>query len=297
MQIGAVYPQTELDTDPETVSTFVTTVEDRGYDFLLCYDHVVGANPDDPTFDGPFDNDDALHEPLTLFAHLAAVTDSIRLVTGILILPQRQTALAAKQTATVDVLCDGRLRLGVGVGWNEREYAALGVDFGDRGPRIEEQLEVLRRLWTEEAVWFDGRWHHLPNVGINPRPVQRPIPVWMGGEAPPVLERVGRLADGWIPPGRFATLEAPIEEAAERVESIRAHARDAGRDPDELRIVARVEPTEDATAWVERIGEWRALGATHVAIDAVGTDRTVEEHLDLVDRFARRMEAAGIREG
>lgn len=294
MQLGAVFPQTEVGPDPGAIAAYASAVEAAGFDLLLAYDHVLGADPADPGFDGPYDNDDPFHEPLTLFSYLAAETETVTLASGILILPQRQTALVAKQAAQVDILSEGRLRLGVGVGWNEREYAALGQDFGTRGRRIEEQVEVLRRLWTDEVVAFDGRFHHLPDVGINPLPVQRPIPLWMGGEAEPVLRRVGRLADGWLPPGHWRPIDRDLSGVEAKLGSIREHARAAGRDVDELDVVARMTPEGEPDEWVARAREWRALGATHLAVDTVRMDLDVDDHIATVERFYERMAAAGL---
>lgn len=293
MKLGAVFPQTDVGDDPEAAVEFARRVEERGYDVLLAYDHVVGADPGDPAFDGPYDNDDSFHEPFTLFAHLAGVTETLTLGTGVLVLPQRQTALVAKQAAEVDVLSDGRLRVGVGVGWNEREYEALGVDFETRGRRIEEQVDLLRALWTDHVVEYDGDWHRLPGVGINPRPVQRPIPLWMGGEAPPVLRRIGRVADGWITPARFKSLDGSLEGVDEAVGTIRDHAREAGRDPDDVRIVARLRPDGPLPAFVERAREWRRLGATHVAVDTVGMELSVYDHIRKLSVLQDRLLDAG----
>lgn len=294
MQLGAVFPQTEIGGDPVGVATFARAVEDLGYEFLLAYDHVLGADPEDPTFEGNYDNADPFHEPLTLFSYLAGVTETLTLGTSILILPQRQTALVAKQAAEVDVLSGGRLVLGVGVGWNDREYEALGRDFLTRGRRIEEQTEVLRRLWRDDLVEFDGRWHSLPNVGINPRPVQQPVPIWMGGEADPVLDRVGRIADGWLPPGRWRAIDVSLAGVEGKLAAIREHASEAGRDPDDLDVVARLKPEGDPADWVERAREWRDLGATHLAVDAVRMDLSVEEHVRTAEAFHEAMVEAGI---
>lgn len=292
MHLGAVFPQTEIGSDPEPAVTYARAVEDQGYGTLLAYERVLGANPE--SVDAVYDNDSVFHEPLTLFAHLAAVTETIDLATCVLILPQRQTALVAKQAAEVDVLSDGRLRLGVAVGSNEFEYEALGVDFETRGRRIEEQLAVLRRLWTEHVVEFEGSWHSLPDVGINPRPVQQPVPIWMGGEAEPVLRRAGRLADGWMPPARWRSLDHPLDGMADRLAVVRESAREAGRDPDELRIVARIQPEGERSDWVERARAWAELGATDVAVDTVGLDTDVTGHVERAAAFAEAMTDAGI---
>src|ERR1700722_1246682 len=199
MKIGAVFPQTEIGSDGGAVRAYVERVEQLGYSHLIVYDHVVGADPAvHQGWDGVYDVRSSFHEPLVLFGFLAGVC-SLELVTGILILPQRQTALVAKQAAEVDVLTGGKLRLGVGLGWNPVEYEALGKDFSNRGRRLEEQVELLRRLWTEESVTFDGTYEQVTGAGLAPLPVQRPIPIWFGAAAPASFRRAGRMADGWIP--------------------------------------------------------------------------------------------------
>jgi probable F420-dependent oxidoreductase len=195
MKVGVVFPQTEIGRDPAIIRDYAQAVEAMGYTHILAFDSVVGPNPDRPGgWDSQYDYRHAFHEPLVLFGFLAAVTRRIELATGVLILPQRQTALVAKQAAEVDVLSGGRLRLGIGVGWNPVEFEALGEDIKNRGRRVEEQLEVMRLLWTRELVTYAGRWHRVPDAGINPLPVRRPVPVWMGGESPAVLRRAARLA-------------------------------------------------------------------------------------------------------
>jgi probable F420-dependent oxidoreductase len=292
MNVGAVFPQSEIDRRPETAAAFARAVEDRGYDVLLAYDHVLGANPDDPAFEGPYDNDDLFHEPLTLFAYLAGVTETLHLATSVLVLPQRQTALVAKQAAEVDVLSDGRLRLGVGIGWNDVEYEALGMEFGTRGRRVEEQVDVLRRLWTEEQVEFTGRWHHLPDVGVNPRPDQQPIPLWMGGDAPPVLRRIGRTADGWLPRG--TTPASSLAQVDEQLATIREQARAAGREPGEIDVIPRVRPVGTPPQWIEHVQEWRTLGATHIAVDTIGMELELEAHIEKTAAFYDAMAGAGL---
>ena len=200
MRTGVVFPQTEIGSDPVLVRDFAQAAEGLGYAHLLVFDHVLGAGLEHrPGWSGAYAADDPFHEPFVLFGYLAGLTQRIELVTGVLVLPQRQTALVAKQAAEVDVLSQGRLRLGVGVGWNDVEYEALGEDFHDRGRRIEEQVSLLRALWTEPVVDFAGRWHRVPEAGINPLPVQRPIPVWFGGQAEPVLRRVGAVGRRLVP--------------------------------------------------------------------------------------------------
>ncbi|HWW54008.1 MAG TPA: LLM class F420-dependent oxidoreductase, partial [Acidimicrobiales bacterium] len=199
MQIGVVFPQTEIGGDVGVVRTYAERVEKLGYRHILTYDHVLGA---DPTvhrgWNGPYDVETTFHEPFVLFGYLAAVT-TLELVTGIIILPQRQTALVAKQAAEVDLLTGGRFRLGVGLGWNAVEYEALGKDFSDRGRRLDEQVTLLRSLWTEPSVNFAGAYERVTGAGLSPRPIQRPIPIWFGAQSPAAYRRVGRLADGWFP--------------------------------------------------------------------------------------------------
>lgn len=205
MKIGVVFPQTEIGSDPVIIRDYAQTAEGLGFTHILAYDHVLGANPDRPGgFTGPYTYQTPFHEVFVLFSYLAGITQHLEFVTGILILPQRQTALVAKQAASLDVLSGGRLRLGVGLGWNKIEYIALNEDFHTRGKRIEEQVMLLRRLWTEPLVDFKGKWHTIPDAGINPLPIQQPIPIWFGGREEPALRRAARLADGWLPNQRSA---------------------------------------------------------------------------------------------
>ena len=195
MRIGVVFPQTEIGADAGAVRAYAEHVEGLGFTHLLAYDHVVGADPEVHTgWDGPYDVHTTFHEPLVMFGYLAAVTTTLELVTKVVILPQRQTVLVAKQAAEVDLLSQGRLRLGVGVGWNTVEYEALREDFTNRGKRVDEQIELMRRLWTEQTLTFDGTHHRVTGAGLAPLPVQRPIPVWIGAMSRPALERAGRLA-------------------------------------------------------------------------------------------------------
>jgi probable F420-dependent oxidoreductase len=208
MHIGVVFPQTEIGADAMGVRVYAETVERLGYTHLLAYDHVLGADPAvHAPWTGPYDVHTSFHEPFVLFGYLAAAT-SLELVTGVIILPQRQTALVAKQAAEVDLLTGGRFRLGVGIGWNAVEYAALGKTFTDRGRRSEEQVALLRRLWTEQSVTFDGEHEQVIGAGISPLPIQRPIPIWFGAQSPPAYRRAGRLADAGsrkCHPGRSST--------------------------------------------------------------------------------------------
>src|SRR5215472_4455384 len=224
MQIGVVFPQLEIGADPSAIRAYAQAVEEMGFSHIMVFDHVLGADiTNRPGWHGAYTSKDMFHEPFVLFGYLAAATQRVGLVTSVIILPQRQTALVAKQAAEVDVLSSGRLRLGIGVGWNPVEYQALGEDFATRGARSEEQIAVLRALWTQPTVTFKGRWHQIEDAGIKPLPVQRPIPIWIGGGAEATLRRAGRIGDGWFPQ------MAPDERAGAMVERLRLYTREAGR--------------------------------------------------------------------
>lgn len=287
MNVGAVFPQSEIGSDSGAIRTYAETVEELGYDHVMIYDHVVGADPSVHTgWSGPYDITDPFHEPFVLYGFLAGVC-SLELMTGIIVLPPRQTVLVAKQAAEVDLLTRGRLRLGVGLGWNKVEYQALGVKYGVRGRRIVEQIELMRRLWTEDAVTFQGDFHTVTGAGLNPRPVQQPIPIWYGGESPVAYRRAGRLADGWIPdnmlPGAaLDAAKAVVEEAA----------RDAGRDPASVGMQGRVKwgkggAEHSLDRMVELIHAWRQSGATHVAINTMYANlASVDDHLVVLTSVA-----------
>jgi probable F420-dependent oxidoreductase len=286
MRLGVVFPQTEIGSDPGAVRDYAEAAEGLGYSHLLVYDHVVGANPERPGgWRGPYTHQHSFHEPFVLFGYLAGITRALELVTGILILPQRQTALVAKQAAAVDVLSGGRLRLGVGVGWNQVEFEALGQDFSTRGRRMEEQIRLLRALWTEPLVTFTGRWDSIPDAGINPLPVQQPIPIWMGGTAESVLKRVARLADGWFPQFR------PGDEARETLERLRRYALEAGRDPAAIGIEGRISAGQHSLDdWRQAAEAWRELGATHLSFNTMGSGYTSPaQHIDAIRRFIQVM--------
>jgi probable F420-dependent oxidoreductase len=282
MRTGVVFPQTEIGADVGAVRAYAARVEELGYRHVLAYDHVVGADPSVHTgWTGPYDIDSTFHEPLVLFGFLAAVT-SLELVPGVLVLPQRPTVLVAKQAAQVDLLAAGRFRLGVGLGWNAVEYEALGQDFTTRGRRVEEQVALLRRLWTERTVTFAGGSERVTGAGLAPLPVQRPIPIWFGARSAPALRRAGRLADGWFP----QTGPGPALDEARAEVDRGAHA--AGRDPTTLGMEGRVTWAQGGLdACVERSGQWRDAGATHVALNTMGAGlASVDEHLDVLARFA-----------
>ena len=283
MQTGLVYPQTEYPTDPAAVRDYAQTAEALGFTHVLAYDHVLGANPDRPGgWTGPYTHRDPFMEPFVLFTYMAAVTTRLGFIPGILILPQRETALVAKQAATLDVLCGGRFRLGVGTGWNEVEYVALSQDFSTRGKRQEEQIEVLRRLWTQELVTYQGRWHDIPDAGLNPLPVQRPIPLWLGGHVDAVLRRAARLGDGWLP--GFRTAEA----AREHLDRLDGYLAEAGRDRATFGLEPRLHwGNGDLDALGRALEGWRAAGATHISLNTMGAGfKTAAEHLAAARLFA-----------
>lgn len=297
MNFGVIFPQCEIGSDPETIRAYAKTAEEVGYSQLYAYDHVLGVDPTNrPGFDGPYDYEDPFYEPLALFSHLGAVTTDIELITGVLILPQRQTALVAKQAATIDVLTDGRLTLGVGVGWNEAEYMALGADFRIRGARVDEQLEVLRELWTNDVVDYDGQFHQLPAVGINPRPAQQPIPIWIGGGAERVLERAGRRGDGWLVPSRWKHPDTSLDGFEQSLQTVHEHRRTGPRAEDEFAVVARTTlGSDDPDRWVERIREWKQAGATHLAVSTMGAGLTTpSDHIATIRRYKAAVDDADL---
>ena len=285
MKIGTVFPQTEIGRDPAMIRDYAQAVEAMGYTHILAFDSVIGANPDRPGgWDSQYDYRHDFHEPFALFAFCAAITRRIELATGVLILPQRQTTLVAKQAAEVDVLSGGRLRLGIGVGWNPVEFDALGENIHDRGKRVEEQLEVMRLLWTRELVTYEGRWHRVPDAGIKPLPVQRPIPVWMGGESEAVLRRSARLADGWITLQTFR----PGPASQQIIDRLHGLVREAGRDPAAFGIEGRVALAKLPPAeWAKELAAWRAMrGITHVCVNTMGLGLPgPEEHARTLERF------------
>jgi len=282
MRFGVVFPQTEIGADPAVIRDFGQAAEALGYHHILAYDHVIGANPASrPGWHPPYTYKDAFHEPFVLFGYLAGVTKSIEFVTGVIILPQRQTVLVAKQAAALDILSGGRLRLGVGIGWNPVEYEALGENFKNRGQRSEEQVEVMRKLWTQELVTYEGRWHKITDAGLNPLPIQRPIPIWFGGSDDRALNRLARLGDGWFP------LMGPDDKCRAAIEKIKNYAREAGRDPKHIGIEGRVmigqrSPEE----WAKEIEAWKDLGATHLTVNTMKAGlASPAEHIEAIKKM------------
>lgn len=287
MKIGAVFPQTEFCSDlaatPAAIKDYAQTIEGIGLTHVLAYDHVLGANPNRPGgWNGPYTYRDPFHEPFVLFSFIAALTPHLEFITGILILPQRQTALVAKQAAELDVLSGGRLRLGIGTGWNAVEYEALGERFDNRGKRSEEQIAVLRQLWTQSLVTFNGRWHTIHDAGINPLPVQRPIPIWLGGHVDSVLERAARIGDGWLPGYRTA------QEASAALERLDEYLAAAGRSRANFGLEPRLGYGDgDEKRWADTAQGWRQAGATHLSLNTMGCGFTTPaEHLTALSRMA-----------
>lgn len=291
MRVGAVFPQLEIGTDPRDIERYARTLEELGYHHVVVYDHVLGAHPERPGgWSGPYDHTSLFHEPFVLYGYLAAITRRLELATAVIVLPQRQAALVAKQAAEVDVLSGGRLRLGVGIGWNRVEFEALGERFGDRGKRVEEQIELMRRLWTADVVGFEGRWHRVDRAGILPLPVQRPIPIWMGGAAEPAVRRIARLADGWF------TFLRPNDEGRAQLERFRTWVREAGRDPASVGVEGRLLADRGGPAeWVEGARIFHDMELTHVELNTMRAGyASLDQHLDALRAFREGLRAAGL---
>lgn len=286
MRIGVIFPQTEISPDPIVVRDYAQAAEELGFTHLLTYDHVVGADlTNRPDWRGAYTLHSMFHETFVLFGYLAGLTKTLEFVTGILILPQRQTVLVAKQAAEVDILTGGRFRLGVGIGWNQVEFEALNESFSNRGKREEEQIEVLRALFTQESVTFDGRWHHIPAAGINPLPVQRPIPIWIGGSSEATLRRVVKLGDGWLP-------QMPPNATAEQMMSdLRRFAEEAGRDWNSIGIEARISIAgKPPDQWREELEGWQRLGAGYLSVNTMKAGiESPRGHIDKIREIAQEL--------
>ncbi|MDG4664512.1 LLM class F420-dependent oxidoreductase [Mycobacterium sp. 236(2023)] len=285
MRVGVTYPQTEFGGDPGAIRAYGQRVEELGYNHILAYDHVVGADPEVHTgWDRAYDVHTTFSEPLVMFGYLAAVTQTVELVTGVIILPQRQTVLVAKQAAEVDLLSGGRLRLGVGVGWNAVEFEALGEDFTNRGERSDEQIDLLRRLWCKQSVTFVGEYHRIIGAGIAPLPVQRPVPIWIGAASAPGYRRAGRIADGWFP------LIEPGPELDDARAIVAQAALDAGRDPAAIGMEGRIVYAGDLEAVARELSAWKDAGATHVSISTMDAGlATVDDHLAVLTSVAESL--------
>lgn len=266
MKRGAFFPTRDMPSDRVAIRDWAQAAEGIGFDYIEVSDHVLGADRAAlPGFEGPYDVNDSFHEIFVTLSYIAAVTEKVSLFTGVLILPQRQTALVAKQAAQLDILCGGRLRLGVGIGWNPVEYEALGQDWKTRGRRQAEQIELMNRLWTQRTVIFDGMFDRVHHAGINPPPIQRPIPIWLGGGSDATLKRAAKYGQGWIPLGN------PDERAEAQLETLRGYVRDEGRDPGAFGIECWIRSSIGGPhEWRTAADQWRALGATHTTFYTSG---------------------------
>jgi probable F420-dependent oxidoreductase len=279
MHLSAFFPTRDIGSDPVKIRDWAQAAEGLGYSYIEVPDHVFGATARDG-WTPLYNETDAFHETFTTLAFLAAVTKTIKLSSGILILPQRQTGVVAKQAAEIDILSGGRLRLGVGGGWNHVEYQALGVDWKTRGARQAEQVQLLRRLWTEDLVTFAGRFHDLHEVSIVPPPVQRPIPIWFGGSSDAVMKRAAQLGDGWMP------IMAPDDEAVAKLTTLRGHLQDFGRDPAVFGLEAWLRMSgPDAKAWAAAAEGWHRLGAEIVMLYPMYRIPTFDEQIATLRRF------------
>ena len=295
MRIGVLFPEEDncIGTDLGAIKAYVQASESLGYHHLATGDHVLGANRQSrPGWKGKFDHTRLWHEPFVLFGYIAGITQNLELVTGILILPQRQTVLVAKQASAVDVMSGGRLRLGIGVGWNDVEYEALGENFHNRGERSEEQITVMRELWTKELVTFTGKWHKIVAAGLNPMPVQQPIPIWIGGgigspggskkSSNRVLKRIARIGDGWFP---SVGLDSGVQDM---INELHEYTLLEGRNPSDIGIEGSIKLTHGTPDdWRNQALAWIKAGATH--IQARANFPTIDLHLDALERFREAM--------
>ena len=281
MEIGAVFPHNEIGTDPQAIKDYAQGVEELGVTHLLIYDHVLGADRDRPGgFEGPYDKDVAFHEPFTTFAFIAAVTKKLDMITTVMILPQRQTVLVAKQAAELAILSNNRFKLGIGVGWNTVEYTGLNENFKNRGKRQEEQVELMRLLWESEVLEYKGDYHHIDKASINPRP-SKSVPIWFGGGAPQLIERCADLGDGWIP------LMGPNEAARKTLAAIKEKRESKGLYWDNFGVQAQAQYAGgDAERWNKHAEKWRNLGASHLAIATHNAEPTnIEGHLGRIKEY------------
>lgn len=285
MKIGAVFPHLEIGSDPIVIRDWAQAAEEIGYSHLLVYDHVIGAEHEgrEPPLWGPYTEESLFHELFVLFGYFAACTERVELASGILILPQRQTVLVAKQAAEVDILSGGRLRLGIGTGWNYVEYDALKEDFSNRGKRQVEQVEVLRKLWSEPVTSFDGQWHQFERVGIKPLP-GRQIPIWFGGFTDVVFKRAAEIGDGFIfGSGQEQNLEAML--------TLKGHLDQQGRSLDDFGVEALLNYQSGPENWRQEIEAWQAVGAEYISMRGMALRgqgeglSSPQEHIDILSRY------------
>jgi probable F420-dependent oxidoreductase len=283
MEIGLLYPQFEFGSDPAAIRDYAQTTEELGYSHISAYEHIIGVNPERPGgWDRPFTYETCFFEPITLFSFMAGVTQKIGYLTRVLILPQRQTALVAKQAACLDILCHGKLRLGVGLGWNEAEYIVQGEEFENRSKRMDEQIKLLRMLWASPLVNFESKWHKIPDVGINPLPLQKSIPIWIGGHSEAALRRTAVFGDGWLPN------DLPLVETKVAIEKLRQYTLEAGRSLEDVGIDARMDYQNGSSCdWQKEIEDWRLAGATHISLDTMGCGfHSPQDHINALRKFS-----------
>ena len=285
MDFGISFPQTQIGNDPAIIRNFVETAEELGFERLTLVDHILGAKEaKDAPWAVHYTIEYGFHEPLTLFAWIAGFTKSIQLVTANVVLPQRQTELVAKQAAQIDILTGGRMVLGIGVGWSKSEFEALNMNFANRGARIEEQVDLLRRLWTDELVEFEGKWHKISEMGMNPRPIQQPIPIWFGAMEEVAVRRAARIGDGWLmsPRGK------PDDQMKKLVEAFYGEADSAGRNVNDLGIDATVFAEDRGpNEWLSEAQAWRDLGATSITFRTSESGFThIDQHINAMRRLA-----------
>ncbi len=289
MKLGVSLPLTDIGADPVTIRDFAQQAEELGYKHLAAADHVLGVNAKNrPHWGDRNTSQDCFHDPFVLFGFLAAHTKKIELTTEVLVLPQRQTALVAKQAACLDVLSGGRLRLGVGVGWNAEEFVALSENFKNRGVRSAEQVQVLTALWADPHVTYSGRWHKIEDLGINPLPFKRSIPLWFGGHEKVTLQRIAKVGDGWI-----MIAWPPNDEALTQIETLREYVREEGRKLDDVGIEVWVSASGSPDEWRRELEFWHEAGVTHVCLNNTFSryqhkrikEHTVGAHLETISKY------------
>ena len=281
MKIGAVFPQIEAGTDIAAITEYINNVESLGFDHILAFDHVLGANAASrEDWPWPYQHTDSFYEPITFYSYVAGITNNLELATGVVILPQRQTALFAKQTATLDLLAQGRLRLGIGTGWNEVEYEALGENFHNRGKRSEEQIDLIRKLWSQELVTYQGKYHKVTDAGLNPLPPKRSIPIWLGGLADPVLRRTAKLGDGWL-----ALSQKPAANV-KYFDRLSRYLNENGRSMSEIGIEGRVSLNLSNAEIKTDLSSWGQMGTTHISGNTMNCGlKFPEEHINALKNF------------
>ena len=286
MKVGVAIPGESIGSDIGRVRDFAVTAEGMGLNHVVIADHVLGADPAyHEGWKRSYTHTTVTHEPFTLFSYLAGMTTTLELMTGILILPQRQTALVAKQAAEVDLISGGRFQLGIGVGWNTIEYESLNEDFHTRGARSAEQIAVMRALWTQDSVDFEGKWHRIRGAGISPKPVQQPIPVWIAGASQAAIRRAAEIADGWI----GSPMEADMAKHGEMVGQLKSYAAEFGRDMETIGIEGRLGLTSgDAESHLRDAEGWKALGATRLTI-SLSNKQPFEDGLEQAQQIAKSL--------